>query len=94
VDVLAGTPLPLRIFTHVLKADGSLAVGDDQLDVDPATLRAGDTFVQMTAIPLPGDLPAGQYALQVGLYDPASGARVPLAGGQDGLVLQMLEWPQ
>jgi len=94
VDVLAGLPLPLRIFTHVLKPDGSLAAGDDQLDVDPATLRPGDSFVQATAITLPPDLEAARYALQVGLYNPASGARVPLANGEDGLVLQTLDWPQ
>ena len=94
VDVLAGLPLPLRIFTHVLKPDGSLAAGDDQLDVDPATLRPGDTFVQATAITLPADLPAGRYALQVGLYNPASGARVPVTNDEDGLVLQTLDWPQ
>jgi len=92
VDVLAGTPLPLHIFTHLLKTDGSLAAGDDQLDVDPATLRPGDTFVQATSITIPGDLPAGPYALQVGLYHPTSGARVPLANGPDGLILQKLNW--
>lgn len=93
VDVLAGLPLPLRIFTHVLKPDGGLAAGDDQLDVDPSTLRPGDAFVQATAIALPADLRADHYTLQVGLYDPANGARVPLTSGHDGLVLQALDWP-
>jgi hypothetical protein len=38
-------------------------------------------------VPLPGDLPAGSYELLVGLYDPATGARLPLADGGDALRL-------
>ena len=38
-------------------------------------------------VPLPVDLPAGQYELLVGLYDPLTGARLPLAGGGDALRL-------
>jgi len=94
VDVLSGTPLPLKMFSHLLTPTGDLAAGDDQLDVDPATLRPGDSFVQSFAIAVPASLPAGNYRLRVGVYDPASGARVPLASGEDGLVLQSLKLPQ
>ena len=111
VDLLSGTPLPLRMFSHLLTPDtppnthprgepgaggagGSLVAGDDQLDVDPATLRPGDSFIQSFAIVLPAGLPAGSYLLRVGVYDPASGARLPLLNGDDGLVLQTLRLPQ
>jgi hypothetical protein len=32
--------------------------------------------------PLPADLPAGRYWLALGLYDPQSGARLPVRGDQ------------
>jgi hypothetical protein len=94
VDVLSGTPLPFKFFSHLLRPDGSLLAGDDRLDVDPATLRAGDSFVQVFVIAVPASLARGSYPVQVGLYDSASGARVPLASGGDGLILQTLQLPQ
>jgi hypothetical protein len=93
IEVLAGTPLPLKFFTHLLGTDGLVLSGDDRLDVDPATLRPGDTFLQLFILPLPGDLAPGAYSLQVGLYDPATGARVPLAAGGDALRLTTLDLP-
>ncbi len=103
VDALAGQPLPLKIFSHLLRPDtppntqgagGSLVAGDDRLDIDPATLRPGDSFVQMFVIAVPPGLAPEAYPVQVGLYDPASGARVRLASGDDGLVLTKLGLPQ
>src|SRR5690606_8199271 len=91
LTVLAHTPLPLKFFAHLLSAEGAYVAGGDRLDVDPATLRAGDTFAQRFEIPLPPDLPAGRYRVQVGVYDPATGARVPLAAGGDAARLADLE---
>ena len=93
VDVLSGTPLPLRFFAHVLKPDGTLLVGDDRLDVDPATLRPGDSLVQVFEFALPADTPAAGYAVQVGLYAPDTGTRVPLADGGEALRLLTLTLP-
>jgi hypothetical protein len=93
VDVLSGTPLPLRIFSHVLDAAGGVLAGEDRLDVDPATLRPGDSFVQLLLIALPADAAPGAYPVQIGLYDPASGARVPLTTGEDALRLTTLDLP-
>jgi len=94
VDVLSGTPLPFKFFSHLLRPDGSLLAGDDRLDLDPATLRPGDSFAQVFVIALPASLARASYPVQVGLYDSASGARVPLASGGDGLILQSLQLPQ
>jgi hypothetical protein len=44
-------------------------------------------------VPIPRDLPPGSYELLVGLYDPATGARLPLAGGTDALRLEGLTIP-
>jgi hypothetical protein len=38
---------------------------------------------------LPPDLPAGTYSLLVGLYDPVTGARLPLPEGRDALRLSI-----
>jgi hypothetical protein len=94
VDSLSGTPLPFRFFSHLLKADGSSLAGDDRLDIDPATLRPGDSFVQVFVITAPAGPPRGDYPVQIGLYDPASGARVGLANGDDGLILKTIHLPQ
>jgi hypothetical protein len=90
VGRLSGSPLALKIFSHVLSPQGTLLAGDDRLDVDPASLRPGDDFVQALTIPLPSGLPGGAYPIEIGLYDPASGARVPLSDGTDHLTLTTL----
>ena len=90
LGLLSGSPLALKIFSHVLNPDGTLLAGDDRLDVDPATLRPGDDFVQLLGIPLPPDLPDGVYPIEIGLYDPVGGARVPLSDGADHLTLTLL----
>jgi hypothetical protein len=94
VEVLAGVPVPLRLFSHLLDTDGSVLAGDDRLDVDPAYLRAGDTFVQWQHLEVMALLaPGAELVLQVGVYDPQSGARVPTANGEDRLVLTRVSWP-
>ncbi len=100
VDVLSGNPLPLKFFSHLLNTDtppntqgagGSLLAGDDRLDVDPATLRPGDNFVQAFEIAVPVAATSGVFNVQVGMYDPASGQRVALTNGEDGLILQTVK---
>lgn len=87
IERLSGTPIPLRIFSHVLNPDGTLLTGDDRLDVDPATLRPGDDFLQVVRFTLPADLPPGDYPVEIGLYNPVSGERIRLATGEDHLPL-------
>src|SRR5205085_11443354 len=73
------TERPLTVFTHVLDAaekvvgqhDGAPAGG-----ARPTTgWSAGEFVLDRHRLTLDATLPAGQYALEVGLYDPASGAR-------------------
>ena len=42
------------------------------------TWQPGDRFLQLARLPLPADLPPGDYTLQFGLYDRATGARWPV----------------
>jgi 4-amino-4-deoxy-L-arabinose transferase-like glycosyltransferase len=87
IELLSGTSIPLRIFSHVLWPDGTALTGDDRLDVDPATLRPGDEFLQVFRFILPADLPPGRYPVEIGLYNPVSGERLPLTTGEDHLFL-------
>jgi 4-amino-4-deoxy-L-arabinose transferase-like glycosyltransferase len=93
VEILAGVPLPLKFFAHLLNPDGSVLAGDDRMDVDPATLRPGDTFVQTFEITPPTGTQAGRYDLQIGLYQPQSGMRLHTMDGGDRLLLTSLSFP-
>ncbi len=79
-------PLALTVFVHVLDADGNL-VG--QADHVPQGGRAPTTGwlpgeVVADAFTLPVELQPG-WRLRVGLYDPVSGARLPLDAGGDAV---------
>jgi hypothetical protein len=57
----------------------------------PTTLwQPGVPLLDKHVVPLPPDLPAGSYSLLVGWYDPESGARLPLASGEDALTLAQI----
>lgn len=77
MPIVANPPPPgvysgprLKVFAHLLAADGTQVGGDDGLWVDPLTLRPGDYFVQVHRFAASGD---GPYAVRLGLYDPKPG---------------------
>jgi len=76
--------LSLAMFVHLLDASGNIVAQDDGLGYPPHTWQPGDRFLQLARLPLPPDLPPGDYTLQFGLYDRATGARWPVlnADGQ------------
>ncbi len=69
-------------FVHLLTPDGRYIAGADAPPVNgyrPTTSwQAGETVTDRKAFLLPVDLPPGSYLLEVGMYDPATGERVPL----------------
>ncbi len=81
----AQSPLGLRVFLHLSDLSGVYLSGADDLGLEPATLQAGDAFVQLHSLALPTSLAPGAYPLSVGLYDPYSGERVSLVGGGEAL---------
>ncbi|MBP6788754.1 MAG: hypothetical protein KA170_14275, partial [Candidatus Promineofilum sp.] len=70
--------LSLAMFVHLLDATGAIVAQDDGLGYPPHTWQPGDRFLQLARLPLPADLPPGDYTLQFGLYDRATGARWPV----------------
>jgi 4-amino-4-deoxy-L-arabinose transferase-like glycosyltransferase len=85
---LARTSSPQTVFVHLLHpAVGSIA----QVDLYPGrgTLATslwdpGREFVDRYRLLLPADAPIGEARLVLGLYDSASGARVPVTGPDAG----------
>jgi hypothetical protein len=70
------------VFAHVLAADGHRVAQIDAAIDDgmfPAW-QAGQQFGTALPIALPGDLPAGEYRVVLGVYDPAANVRLPLTG--------------
>jgi hypothetical protein len=90
------------VFTHVLggpKADGStvwagLDAPPGQGSVPTRTWAAGDLVLDEYQIALPGDIPAGSYQIEVGLYDlDAQGRRLEMSEprGQDRWILGIVQ---
>ena len=84
-------PPRLKMFLHVLNDKGEVIVGDDREDLNFATLSAGTSFWQISQLTLPGDLPPGQYQIEVGWYSPETGERLKRTDGSDRLLLAPLE---
>jgi 4-amino-4-deoxy-L-arabinose transferase-like glycosyltransferase len=68
------------LFVHLIGADGQTYARAD-LPVDTASWQAQRYYTNEIAVPLPATLPSGCYQLVAGMYDPASGARLPLSAG-------------
>jgi hypothetical protein len=70
------------VFVHLTDASGEIigqADGPPQSGFRPtASWRPGEVIVDERALTVPAELEAGTYRLWVGLYDPDTGARLPL----------------
>ena len=88
----AAAPLPLAIFVHLLDSQSAVWGGKDMLSVATAGWEAGDIFAQVHRFPLPSDVPAGQYQVEIGVYSRTDMQRFAVfEGGQpvaDRLLLE------
>jgi mannosyltransferase len=82
-----------KVFTHLLNAS-SLVVA--QRDAEPAdnlrpttSWRPGEQIQDNYGIAIPPDLPAGQYTLEIGMYD--GERRSHIDGGADHLILGQVQ---
>ncbi|UCG25536.1 MAG: DUF2142 domain-containing protein, partial [Chloroflexota bacterium] len=73
------------VFVHLLDANGEQVAGGDGPPVSgdyPTSLWLdGDAIVDAHQLSLPADLPAGDYEIVVGLYDPLTTWRLPRLDG-------------
>jgi hypothetical protein len=71
----------LSIFLHLMGPDGELIWQDDGAAAHGTrptwSWEAGEVVVDPHTLPLPQDLPEGEYRLVAGLYDWQSGERLP-----------------
>ena len=82
-DELPAAASELRVFVHVMDAQSRVWGGEDRLDLHPPTWERDDLLVQYHRMSLPGDVPAGEYALEVGVYAPITMKRLALYAGPD-----------
>jgi 4-amino-4-deoxy-L-arabinose transferase-like glycosyltransferase len=92
------------VFVVVLAGDGRRVAQIDAAIDDGMfpTWQAGQQFGTALPIALPGDLPAGEYRVVLGVYDPGANARLPLTvapalpaqvDGPDALLLTTVTIP-
>jgi len=55
-------------------------------DYPTSVWSAGEIVPDAITLPLPADLPPGKYTLVAGMYELASGQRLPVAGSPDNSV--------
>jgi len=72
------SPLPLAIFVHLLDNQSAVWGGKDILSVATAGWEAGDVFAQVHRFPLPSNIPAGQYQVEIGVYSRTDMQRFPI----------------
>ncbi|HAJ35368.1 MAG TPA: hypothetical protein DCL15_06705 [Chloroflexi bacterium] len=82
-DVAAAPTQDWTVFVHLLKADDELVAGVDSRpgagSLPTTRWQADWRILDEYQMLLPSDLPAGEYALAIGLYS-ADGARLPADG--------------
>ncbi|MFO7536761.1 MAG: hypothetical protein R6X32_01725, partial [Chloroflexota bacterium] len=83
----AETAVSYRVFLHLMGPDGQLVA---QSDGEPAHWQRpttgwlpGEIIVDERLLSLPDSLPAGDYQLLAGLYDPTTGQRLTTPDGTD-----------
>jgi 4-amino-4-deoxy-L-arabinose transferase-like glycosyltransferase len=74
------------LFTHVLDPAGNIIAQHDSLEAPSWDWQNGDVFIQIHPLVVPPGAPAGSYDVAVGVYDRASGARLPLLDDDEHFV--------
>ena len=76
------TPQDYSVFIHLLDANGNLVAQHDGAPQNGAAPTSwwmpGDVIVDPHQVIVPADLASGRYTVELGVYDSASGARLPI----------------
>lgn len=88
---LAAVEQDYSVLVHLVDSSGRVwAQGDGypRQGTRPTTSwQADEEIVDVRSIALPPDLPAGEYTVLIGWYDPATLARIPTSSGEDAIPL-------
>ena len=80
-QAVAPTQTSYTVFTHILDASGTMRAGHDGIPVysqrPTDSWLAGEVQIDEHEIQLPADASPGNYAIEVGMYDAATGVRLP-----------------
>jgi hypothetical protein len=74
------------LFTHLLDPAGGIMAQRDSLEAPSWDWQAGDVFIQIHPLLIPAASAPGSYTAVVGVYDRASGARLPVVDGDGRFV--------
>ena len=79
---------PYTVFTHVVDKNGKMWAGKDNEPVDgfypTPQWTPGEVIRDQYDIPIPSELPPGEYLVVVGMYDAATGERLEVTGNDSG----------
>lgn len=96
-ESLALMDTPYTVFVHLLDGKNNILISADAAPGGgdlPTTGWIEDEYVtDIHSFTLPPDLPDGGYPIEIGLYDPATGARLKTADGQDHVVVASVNLP-
>lgn len=81
-EARAAPPANYSLFAHLIGPDGQRYAQID-LPYPTSQWRTGQFTSTDLPIGLPAQAPAGTYRLLIGLYDPATGQRIPATGASD-----------
>jgi hypothetical protein len=82
-----------QVFVHLLNANDEKLAQRDGQPVQwlrpTSTWQPGEEIIDRYGLIVPSDLPAGSYAIAVGLYDPVSGQRLPVSAGPRDYAIEL-----
>ncbi len=85
------------VFLHMLDSQNNIVFSADGIPGSgelPTTGWVEEEYIaDLRAFTLPPDLPTGGYPLEIGWYDPATGARLKTADGKDALIITSINDP-
>lgn len=89
-------PLDYTVFVHIRNSAGEIVAQKDQPPLKgayPTSLwDPGEIIADEITIPLPVELPAGEYKIVIGMYDFSTGMRLAIPGNpENSLTLSTME---
>ncbi|MCB9430897.1 MAG: glycosyltransferase family 39 protein [Ardenticatenaceae bacterium] len=67
-----------KLFTHVLRDDGSILTQADQLDAPAWSWQTGDIVIQIHQLWVPPETAVSTYPTRIGFYEPTHDQRTPI----------------